>query len=90
MAPKPEIKNVPTLDLLEALRYLESIGNEGIEDRVWNHFCDSNHIIQSHSFTLYRPSKSEKKELGTIYNDLILLFNTWDIEEDQIEVNCDW
>lgn len=51
---KPEIKEVKTLNLIKALRYIEANGNPGFKDRVWRSLCDDDSIKgNDSSFTMY-------------------------------------
>lgn len=51
---KPEIKTVPTLNLLRVLYHIEAIGHPGFKDRVWGNLCDTGSIKGNDSvFELY-------------------------------------
>jgi len=81
---KPKIKSEPTLNLIKCLVHLEAIGYIGIRDRVWTVLCDK---IRNDSY--YDLCFNDESN-GIDSRDLLLIKETWNIQDDCILMDISW
>jgi hypothetical protein len=88
---KPKIYNVPELNFIQCLEHLEAIGNEGIKDRLWEHYYSLDEIRNDTSFELCFPEEDEGGKIAPqIWKDLYLIKSMWNITEKSIRVFVSW
>lgn len=68
---KPKVKTTTSVDILEVLHYMESIGHKGIYKRVWDHICECGDFRNDCYIDGYRVDPGGFWDDGGKYQELI-------------------
>lgn len=88
---KPQIRLVPTLNMIQCLEHLEAVwyGRSGIKQRVMDHFMD--YYRNDTTFIMAFPMDEDREDMDPqIVKDLDLIKAVWQIEEDFIAMEVSW
>jgi len=90
---KPEVKKIESLNLIQVLRYLECNGYPGIKDRIWAYCADIYNFHNDSSFYLGFPDPDIDSRIdyeNGVYDDLMTIKNSFNIEDDGILMDVSW